>query len=96
MAKNRRVDIIATTANLMIKRSLNAITISDVARECGLKKPLIGYYFQSKYILLKETLDWIMSTQHPTVYQKIVNREMQCDKSPIHRITHAEVYAQQP
>ncbi|RED49961.1 TetR/AcrR family transcriptional regulator [Aestuariispira insulae] len=54
-AKRRR-ELIESTMDSIAERGLNDTTIADVAKGAGLSRGIVNFHFQSKEILLTETL----------------------------------------
>lgn len=55
----RRVQLIEATIEVLAERGYARSTLSDVARKAGLSHGLVNFHFQSKELLLEETLGYL-------------------------------------
>lgn len=74
--KNLRVEILKSTENLFVKNGYNAVTYSQIAKEVGISKSLLQYYFPKKTLLLEQIMyanfnQWIASIPVEDTYAKL-------------------------
>jgi AcrR family transcriptional regulator len=53
---SRREEILAAAQNAFLKFGIEKITLDDIARECGINKTALYYYFKNKEEILSEML----------------------------------------
>lgn len=55
----RRVELIEATIEVLAEKGFARMTLSDVANKAGLSHGLVNFHFQSKELLLSETLGYL-------------------------------------
>ena len=55
----RRVQLIEATIEVLAERGFARMTLSDVAKRAGLSHGLVNFHFESKELLLSETLGYL-------------------------------------
>lgn len=55
----RRVQLIEATIEVLAERGFARLTLSDVAKRAGLSHGLVNFHFESKELLLSETLGYL-------------------------------------
>ncbi|KRK89585.1 TetR/AcrR family transcriptional regulator [Lentilactobacillus sunkii] len=74
--QNLRVEILSATENLFIQHGYSAVTYSQIAKEVGISKSLLQYYFPKKSLLLEQIMyanfnQWIASIPVEETYAKL-------------------------
>jgi TetR/AcrR family transcriptional repressor of bet genes len=67
----RRVQLIEATIEVMAERGYARTTLSDVANRAGLSHGLVNFHFQSKDLLLAETLSYLADEYRETWVQAL-------------------------
>jgi AcrR family transcriptional regulator len=60
----RRGQLIEATIDVLAEKGLSRFTLSDVAKKAGLSHGLVNFHFQSKELLLSETLSSLSEEYH--------------------------------
>ena len=72
---SRREEILAAAKNAFLKFGIEKITLEDIARECGVQKTALYYYFRNKDEILAEMLAQKMDEFSKTVKEQVMKGE---------------------
>lgn len=59
LQKTNRVEIIARALDVFVQQGYHRASMSQLAEACGLLKGSFYHYFESKEVLMRETLQWV-------------------------------------
>jgi AcrR family transcriptional regulator len=71
---SRREEILAAAEHAFLKYGIEKITLEDIARECGVKKTALYYYFKNKEEILVEMLKQKMTQMTDIVSEEVFKK----------------------
>ncbi len=71
---SRRMEILAAAEHAFLKFGIEKITLEDIARDCGVQKTALYYYFKNKEEIIAEMIEqkmhWITEIVRDEVFKK--------------------------